>query len=315
MTEPVMARTMIIFGAGRSLSAIAVAVALSLYLIRLLSLHTRESRTLVSGSLVSVVIYYLYVKSNINRLRKGLNYGIVLPMNREPIGPDGAQKPVNPLPDEYHPDAGFVVMEKLIAIQFEDMQQALSMYANDPGLETQNGLAAVATSHNSSVRIALQALEAEEEGTIEDRINDMMFFILHLEEMRADYLNAIAAEGEEYKPISEDQLRELRKHLFQVQAHKESNGGLDLDDEFDSEGSDCTATAHLMEIYVDSMLHDVTQFTNKKLEVYNQLPSTKRRRMIRTFGYHALDVAKTSAGVVIGGITLGALAKGFKFLK
>ncbi len=179
------------------------------------------------------------------------------------------------LPQDQH-EEGFGFVDQEIHKQLELMEPLWAAYKDKPVGKTSRHLDKAIKSHLESVKIALEVMEKEyDEGAY---FTAAMTYTRGFEQARVDMLNRLT-ESAQFSITSADDDEEFQEFL---------------------EDTDVPVSEAVYSMYEWALGVDKKKLDEMCVADYYEKPSTLRKERMKLIGGHALDVAKMSAGVLIG---------------
>ena len=197
-------------------------------------------------------------------------------MNNEPMG------------SEEFTLEGQASMDVRILDQLSDIKKLCVEFAAKPLAENAQPLSEAWAAHLAAVRIALATID-KHDGT-KKNAEELVRYAKGLEIHRIAFLNEISDSEDDEYDVS----------FLYDEILKGIADSVDCDDVgCDSCLSD-DSLDQIYQLYAGSLQEDMTQFSEESIDIYGNLPTTKRKELMKKIGHHVADVAKVSFGVVIG---------------
>lgn len=200
--------------------------------------------------------------------------------------------------DELKPSTEAFIDMRLMD-QMSDIKDLCAAFAQKPLAENAQPLSEALSLHLVSFRMALE--QVDNGSASYKNFNAIIDYTQGLEINRVAFLNEISGEENEFYAVSPD-YDDLRDRMLDFE-DCEGNCG---DEECNSEG----VADHLYSVYAESLQNHINHFSAISASIYGNLPSTKRKEMLKKVGIEALDFAKISLATFAG----VALAKKLKLI-
>lgn len=169
-------------------------------------------------------------------------------------------------------------MDARILDQLDDVKELCVAFVEKPFVKEAQPLTEAVAAHLAAVRIVLDQIDDKTDSP--ENVDEMLSYVNGLDAMRVTFLKDIC---------DQDTL--------------ESIVGFIEDDELDDDESDeesGSLTDDIFQMYKQGFQKDLQVLSAIGASEYEGKPSTKRKRMLKKVGHHALGVAKIAGGVVAG---------------
>ena len=216
-------------------------------------------------------------------------------MSHEIPTPDTPEQPEEPqvvtepemLIDQ--PTEGFAFMATVINEQLDNIELTMATFADSPMMENGKTMEKVLNVHYESVNAAVNAICEENDSNTDAALRAGMDYIAGLEVRRVKFLNELELGETFFEPVDYKKIDAMCEGLA-------ANNVL-----FDPANI-------AFGYYMENLKTDVEKLVDAASDQYESKPSTRRKEILTSLGYHALDVAKYGVAV-FGAIALAKRSK------